>query len=102
MAHHALGHRAESDAALHELTDEHEEGWAYNIAYVLAYRNEPDRTFEWLAKAVRYGDSGLVSLPIDPLFASVRHDPRWLPFLESIGKSPRQLESVSFKVTQPR
>jgi serine/threonine protein kinase/tetratricopeptide (TPR) repeat protein len=102
MAHHALGHRTESDAALNELTDKHEEGWAYNVAYVLAYRNEPDRTFEWLAKAVRYGDSGLVSLPIDPLFASVRHDPRWLPFLESIGKSPRQLEAVSFKVTQPK
>jgi TolB-like protein len=102
MARHALGQRAESDAALKELTDEHEEGWAYNIAYVLAYRNEPDRTFEWLAKAVRYRDSGLVSLPIDPLFASVRHDPRWLPFLESIGKSPRQLEAVSFRVTLPR
>jgi tetratricopeptide (TPR) repeat protein len=102
MAHHALGHASESDAALEELIGNHEEGWAYNIAYVLAYRNEPDRTFDWLARAVRYRDSGLVSLPIDPLFASVRHDPRWLPFLESIGKSPRQLESVSFKVTQPK
>ena len=28
-------------------------------------------------------------------------DPRWLPFLESIGKSPKQLAAIRFTVTLP-
>ena len=32
---------------------------AYNIAYVLAWRNERDRAFEWLDKAVTQQDPGL-------------------------------------------
>ena len=54
MAYHALGKKAESDAALAELIQQHEKEAAYNIAYVLAFRNEPDRAFEWLDKAVSY------------------------------------------------
>ena len=29
------------------------------------------------------------------------NDPRWLPFLESIGKSPEQLATIEFKVALP-
>ena len=28
-------------------------------------------------------------------------DPRWLPFLDSIGMSPKQLAAVAFEVTLP-
>ncbi len=91
MAYYALGQAAESDAALTELIDKHEQGWAYNIAYVLAFRGEADRAFEWLDKAVEYKDSGLSQIPVQVLFANIHDDPRWLPFLESIGKSPEQL-----------
>ena len=57
MAYHALGRRAESDAALDELIGKYEQTMSYNIAYVLAYRGEPDRAFEWLDKAVKYRDT---------------------------------------------
>jgi tetratricopeptide (TPR) repeat protein len=57
MAYHALGWKEESDAALVELIAEQEQFAACNIAYVLAYRGEADRAFEWLAKAVGMGDS---------------------------------------------
>jgi len=29
-------------------------------------------------------------------------DPRWLPFLESIDKSPEQLAAIEFEVTLPK
>jgi serine/threonine protein kinase/Tfp pilus assembly protein PilF len=102
MAYHALGQVAESDAALTELIEEHEQGWAYNIAYVLAYRGEADRAFEWLDKAVQYNDPGLAGIPGAMLFANIQDDPRWLPFLESIGKSPEQLAAIEFEVTLPQ
>ena len=87
---------------LAELIDKYEQGWAYNIAYALAYRGEADRAFEWLDKAVQYNDPGLTVTPTDPLFATLRDDPRWLPFLESIGKSPEQLAAIEFEVRLPQ
>jgi len=103
MAYHALGQATESDAALAELLDIEKErpGWAYNIAYVLAFRGEADRAFEWLDKAVQYKDPGLTDVSTDPLLANISDDPRWLAFLESIGKSPEQLAAIEFEVRLP-
>ena len=36
------------------------------------------------------------------LFGNIHDDPRWLPFLESIGKAPEQLEAIEFNVTLPK
>jgi TolB-like protein/Tfp pilus assembly protein PilF len=102
MAYHALGQTAESDAALAELIEKDELEAAYNIAYVLAFRGEADRAFEWLDKAVGYNDPGLSEIPVDILFANIHSDPRWLPFLESIGKSPEQLAAIKFEVRLPQ
>ena len=66
MAYHALGKQAESDAALAELIAKYERSWAYNIAYVLAFRGEADRAFEWLDKAVAYNDPGLSEIAVEP------------------------------------
>ena len=101
MAYHALGQTAESEAALAELIDKYEQEVANNIAYVLAFRGEADRAFEWLDKAVQYNDRGLASIASNILFANIHDDPRWLPFLESIGKSPEQLAAIEFEVTLP-
>ena len=101
MAYHALGRVAESDAALAQLIDRYEQSWSYNIAYVLAFRGEAERAFEWLDKAVQYKDPGLTDVSTDPLLANISDDPRWLPFLESIGKSPEQLAAIEFEVTLP-
>ncbi len=101
MAHHALGQAAASDAALAELIEKYEQVAAYNIAYVLAFRGEADRAFEWLNKAVAYKDPGLSRVATQSQFANIHADPRWLPFLESIGKSPEQLAAIEFKVALP-
>ena len=100
-AYHALGDAPASDAALAELIDRYGKGWAFRIASVMAYRNEADRAFEWLDKAVEYSDDYLAEIVGEPLFNSIKSDPRWLPFLESIGKSPEQLAAIEFEVTLP-
>jgi TolB-like protein/Tfp pilus assembly protein PilF len=102
MAYSALGQQAESDAALEELIRDWERDGAYNIAYVLAFRGEADRAFEWLDKAVAYNDPGLSEIVVENTFANVHDDPRWLPFLESIGKAPSQLAEIEFRVALPR
>jgi TolB-like protein/Tfp pilus assembly protein PilF len=102
MVYHALGQAAESDAALAGLMDRYEQEAAYNIAYVLALRGEANRAFEWLDKAVQYNDPGLVEIAATNLFANIHDHPRWLPFLESIGKSPEQLAAIKFDVRLPQ
>ena len=102
MAQYSLGKKAESDATLAEFISKYEKDSAYNIAYVMAYRHESDRAFEWLDKAVAYHDTGLVEIADDPMFANIQNDPRWLPFLRKIGKAPEQLAKIEFRVTLPQ
>jgi TolB-like protein/cytochrome c-type biogenesis protein CcmH/NrfG len=102
MAYHALGRKADSDAALTALIQKWEKDSPYNIAYVYAFRGEPDNVFEWLDKAVEYGDPGMPEVVTENLFDKIHADPRWLPFLRKIGKAPEQLAKIEFKVTLPQ
>jgi TolB-like protein/Tfp pilus assembly protein PilF len=99
--YHALGRTLDSDASLAEAIAKYERDYAYNIAGVFAYRAEADRAFEWLDKAVEYGDPGLTQIPAVG-FGNIRADPRWLPFLEGIGGSPEQLAAIEFEFTLPQ
>ena len=102
MAYHALGRKADSDAALAALIAKYEKDAPYNIAYVYAFRGEADKAFAWLDKAVEYGDPGLSEIVTENLFDKIHGDPRWLPFLRKIGKAPEQLAKIEFKVTLPQ
>ena len=100
MAYHALGRKADSDAALAALiANEYKKNAPYNIAYIYAFRGDADKAFAWLDKAVEYGDPGLSGIVTDNLFDKMHADPRWLPFLRKIGKAPEQLANIEFKVT---
>jgi TolB-like protein/Flp pilus assembly protein TadD len=101
MAYHALGRKADSDAALAALIAKYEKGGPYNIAYDYAFRGEADKAFAWLDKAVEYADSGLGEIVTENLFDNIHADPRWLPFLRKVGKAPEQLAKIEFKVTLP-
>jgi TolB-like protein/Tfp pilus assembly protein PilF len=102
MAYHALGRRADSDQALAALIAKYEKDAPYNIAYVYAFRGEPDKAFAWLDKTVKYGDPGLSEIAVESFFDTIHSDPRWLPFLRRIGKAPEQLAKIRFKVTLPK
>jgi TolB-like protein/lipoprotein NlpI len=102
VAYHALGRKADSDAALAALIAKYEKDAPCNIAYVYAYRGEADKAFEWLDKAVEYGDTGLAEIVTENLFDKIHADPRWLVFLRKIGKAPEQLAKIEFKVVLPQ
>jgi TolB-like protein/Flp pilus assembly protein TadD len=82
----------ESDAALGRLIETSADGAAYQIAEVYAYRGEKDRAFEWLERAHRQRDSGLVGLQLDPFLANLHGDPRWDAFLHTMGLADDQLK----------
>ena len=101
MAYHALGRKAESDAALAALIAKAEKTAPYGIAYVCAFRGEADKAFEWLDKAVESHNPGLSEIVPKNLFDNIHSDPRWLPFLRKLGKAPEQLAQIKFKLTLP-
>ena len=85
MVHHALGDFDVSQMMLDELIETGSSHAAYQIAEVYGFRNEPDKAFEWLEKALVIRDSGLTSILGNPALRGLRTDPRWQPFLEKIG-----------------
>ena len=101
MVYFALGRTADADEALDVLITKYERDAAYNIACVHAYRGDADKAFEWLERAVQYGDGALGQVAIEPLFSSIHSDPRWLPFLRKVGKAPEQIARIEFRVTLP-
>jgi tetratricopeptide (TPR) repeat protein len=100
LAHYALGQQAESDAILAEWLKEGVENTPYNLAYTLAYRGDTDLAFEWLYKAATLGP-WVSTAAVHPFLLKLHADPRWLPFLESIGRSPEQLAAIEFKIELP-
>ncbi len=101
MAYHAMGRTDQSDHALDALIEHHAQDWAVNIAMVLAFRGEADRAFGWLERAQANKDPGLADIHTEPLFANLHDDPRWLPLLENLGKSPAQLAAIEFNAKLP-
>lgn len=98
-AHHNLGNHDVSDDALTELIERHDDKPEV-IASAFAYRGEADNAFEWLDKAAEksYRVGGI---NIDPDFAKLHEDSRWLPFLEGVGQSPDQLAEIKFGIDLP-
>lgn len=100
LVSHALGRQEEYQARLDELIELWRDQWPSELAQVYAWTGETDRAFEWLARSVAQEDGAFD--PHDPLLGPLKNDPRWLPLLESIGKSPAQLDAIAFEVTLPK
>ena len=101
MTYHAQGESALSHELLKELISSYSERITYYIAQIMAFRGEIDGAFEWLEKANLANDYELSNVINEPLMSNLYADPRWLPFLEKIGKSPEQLAAIEFNVTLP-
>ena len=85
LAHYARRDRPAADKSLAELIARDRDVMAYQIAEVYAWRGETDKAFEWLQISLDNHDTGLLSLLIDPLMRSVKHDARYNAVLEKIG-----------------
>jgi tetratricopeptide (TPR) repeat protein len=84
IVHHALGHGAESEAALRGLI-EASDVWALQVAQVHGARGEADAAFEWLERAREQRDPGLPGLKSDAQLRSLHGDARWGMFLKKMG-----------------
>src|SRR5947207_1762150 len=82
----------ESDAALARLKEGSADTAAYQIAEVHAYRGQKDPAFEWLERARQQRDPGLQSTKVDPLLVNLHGNPRWQPFLHTMGMADDQLK----------
>ncbi len=101
LVYHALGQAAESNATLEELVDKHAQDVAISLASIYAFRNETEPAFAWLKRTEDNNSLELTGVNVNPLFASLHHDPRWQDLLERLGYSEAQLASISFDVKIP-
>jgi TolB-like protein/DNA-binding winged helix-turn-helix (wHTH) protein/Tfp pilus assembly protein PilF len=85
IAYHALGRGKESDAALQELIAKYQTIAAFQIAEVYAFRNEPDKAFEWLDRAYAQRDGGVSLTKAEPLLKNLHSDPRYAAFLKKLN-----------------
>lgn len=84
-----LGYRAnqlngEANAALTTLVT-NSAGREFQIAEAYGFFGDADRAFAWLDKARQMHDAGVIWLRGDPLFASLRDDPRYKAFLHRMN-----------------
>jgi TolB-like protein/tetratricopeptide (TPR) repeat protein len=85
LVEHARGNAGESQAALKEMMSRYASGWAYQVAWVHAWRGEKDRAFDWLDQAYQQHDSGIAHyVKFDPLLRNVRDDPRYGVLLRKV------------------
>jgi serine/threonine-protein kinase len=84
IACHLAGDSKASDEALTALLGEGE-AWSFQIAAAYAMRGEPDPAFEWLERAYRLRDHGVVMVKVSRWLEGLRGDPRWPRFLKRMG-----------------
>jgi TolB-like protein len=83
--YHAMGRKADSDAALARVTKERAGDVAYEIAQAHAYRGEADQAFAWLDRAYDQKDIELYWIKGDRLLKSLEQDPRYKAFLRKMN-----------------
>jgi serine/threonine-protein kinase len=87
VIHHALGNRAESDAALAELRGLGT-SWQWQIAAAHAQRGEHDEALARLESAYAQRDPGIPWTRVHPAFRGLRDDPRFVDLLQRVGLLP--------------
>ena len=85
LTYYALGRKKESDAALSALVMKYHASNAYEIATVYAFRNQTDKSFEWLDRAYAQRDPSMHRTKVDPLLKSLHNDPRFAALLQKLN-----------------
>jgi TolB-like protein/Tfp pilus assembly protein PilF len=101
LAFHDLGREEESAAAFRELVDREAEIWPHGLARAYAWVGNADEAFRYLELTAEQGAGQLGGAGTNPLFRNLHDDPRWLPFLQSVGQAPEQLAAIEFDVRPP-
>jgi len=101
LAYHDLGRYEESAAAMEKLLPTETEAWPFGLARAYAWMGDADQAFQFLEATAASQPGYLAGMAFNPLFTKLRDDPRWMPFLESVGQSPEQLAAIEFDVELP-
>ena len=88
LAQHGLNREREAQQALDQLIARWGHGAAYQIAQNYAWRGEQDRALEWLERAVKQRDGGLVNIKVDPMLQRLHGDPRYAALLKKMNLPP--------------
>ncbi|MGC2030121.1 MAG: tetratricopeptide repeat protein [Steroidobacteraceae bacterium] len=83
--YHALGRKADSDAALNRLTALASADRPFAVACAHAYRGESDAAFLWLERAFTQRDALLWLVKGEPLLRPIHSDPRYKAFLKKMN-----------------
>ena len=99
LTYHDMDRRLDLQTSLQELIERWSDRYPSAVGSVYAYMGNADAAFRWLEKSA-LEEPGAFG-PFDPLLKLLHKDPRWLPLLESIGRSQAQLDTIGFEVTLP-
>jgi TolB-like protein len=101
LAYHDLGREQESAALLEELVRREAEVWPFGLARAWAWIGDKDKAFDYLQRTAETHPTYLYGIADHPLMTKLHDDPRWQPFLVSIGQTPEQLAEFEFDVRVP-
>ena len=81
------GRKSEAQGILHQLEKRSKKTYVppYHIAFIYAGLGDRDGVFEWLNKAYVNRCIWLVGIKVDPIFVSLRSDPRFTALLKKMG-----------------
>ncbi|MBI1813484.1 MAG: tetratricopeptide repeat protein [Deltaproteobacteria bacterium] len=81
------GRTSDAQKALNDLNELSQRHYVdpFSIAVIYTGLGDKDRAFEWLGRAYEERSSGLMLLKVEPLFDSVRSDPRFTALLKKVG-----------------
>jgi serine/threonine-protein kinase len=85
MLEYSLGHLQASQQAIDELSAKFAKDCAYCIAAASAWRGEKDEAFKWLERALSQRESDVIEIKYDPLYTSLRDDPRFKALLRKMN-----------------
>ncbi len=103
LALHDLGRHDDALAQIDRLleVDPNMPAIAWVIGTAYAWLGAKDEAFDYFEKQKAATSMAFTSMANSPLYANLRDDPRWLPFLASVGLDPESLAEIEFNPRLP-
>jgi TolB-like protein/Tfp pilus assembly protein PilF len=99
LVFHELGQQEKFNQEVSRLIELSGEDYGSEVALVYAWAGNLDQAFYWLERERESGaGSGWTQILGYPQTKNLTTDPRWLPFLRSVGAAPEQLATIEFNV----
>ena len=85
-----VGKRTEAERVLAELTERSKQKYVapFYFAMVWVGLGEKEKALDWLERAYQERDPGLRVIKVDPMFNSIRREPRFINILRGMGLEP--------------